>query len=500
MKTKAEKDSRSRARGQKSPVGSGAIVDPSDSGSSPLALSIERHGLFLAFGLYVIVQVNAALHHGALGQDAAYHAQLAMQAVHDPWRVICTVTGWQTNPPLYYLALSRLIVLCRGIHALEVIGLFNIAINLLGLVLLSRLLRRLIADPVLRLACMILLLFLPFAMIHAVTMACDAPATALFLIAAWFFVRMTEETRPIRIFAMGAGACVVLLLGLGTKFTFISLAATAPIIIGMTAWTNRWPRKKVIAMLAVGLVPLAAGAAELYVYRDAIKSSHFQGTGGMSLRSLLFVRSGDGHILDAPPYNETVTTSEPRKTLPPTGDWFAQPGTEFNLIAPDRYSYPALLHLTMFTDCVNVFQYDPTDKYFGPRSQDNQACMALAVQTGLLFSLGALLAVPIVAVKTIRAVWKRREVKAAQILVGLLMAMAFYLNIVAFLPVTPGAYGGGYWLPRLVVPSLLVFFACIFIALDWLSAETRNVVRWLALAAAIFQSIVHVSFLWPWGP
>ena len=78
-------------------------------------------------------------------------------------------------------------------------------------------------------------------------------------------------------------------------------------------------------------------------------------------------------------------------------------------------------------------------------------------------------------------------------LIPILMGLAFFLSIVVGMPFASGAYGAGYWLPRLVVPSLLVFFACVFIALDWLPLSAKRWVGWSCLALVVFQALVHVS-------
>jgi hypothetical protein len=80
-----------------------------------------------------------------------------------------------------------------------------------------------------------------------------------------------------------------------------------------------------------------------------------------------------------------------------------------------------------------------------------------------------------------------------------LLACAFFLNIVVFLPFIPGAFAGGYWLPRLVAPSLLCFFTLLFIGLDRLFGQWRG----LALACftlVVVQSVFHLKFLWPAAP
>ena len=452
----------------------------------------------------MLVQVNAVLHRGYVGQDFfSQHVPLIQQAMRDPWGFTTVLTGWRTNPPLYYLLAAGVSVWCGRTRAFEVIAFLNIVINLIGLVLFSRILRRLIGDPVLRLACMALVLFLPFALIHAVVIACDAPAAPIFFLIAYLCVLLAQAASPGRVVTLAFAIGVAVVVGLGIKFTFVSTAAALTVLVPLLAWAKRWERRTASrAFVLAAAIPLVLGLAELGAYHRAIEESHFgqpkDAAYGMSLRSLLLFRPGDRHVFDAPPYNETVQIGS-RVPVPATGSWEPQPGTEFNLLQVDRFSYPALLHLAMFSDICNFYQGRPPRQYFGPRSASHQARMALAVRTGTLFSLAALLAVPLVTLTELLSCLRNRSPRAVMTLIPILMGLAFFLSIVVGMPFAGGAYGAGYWLPRLVVPSLLVFFACVFIALDRLPLPAKRWVGWSCLALVVFQALVHVSFLWPWG-
>jgi hypothetical protein len=119
------------------------------------------------------------------------------------------------------------------------------------------------------------------------------------------------------------------------------------------------------------------------------------------------------------------------------------------------------------------------------------------VRTGTLFSLASLLAVPLLTLMALRSCFRDRSSRGVMTLIPILLGLAFYLSIVVVMPFVPGAYTLGYWLPRLVAPSLLVFLACIFIALDRLPPPVKRWLGWPCLALVVFQSLVHISFLWP---
>jgi hypothetical protein len=194
--------------------------------------------------------------------------------------------------------------------------------------------------------------------------------------------------------------------------------------------------------------------------------------------------------LAAPPYGELSPGKKRSDDL-----WTNNP---FRLLIPHRHSFPALVHLAIFTDILNIFQYDPTNDYFGKRSRANMSRMRLAVKSGLLFSLAGMLLIPWAALQSIYLSlrWRRAEytVRALIAITGL----GWFLNIVVFLP-NVVAYAGGFWLPRLYMPALLCFCLLSAMALDDLLAAHSIIWRRVILALVVFQSLVQLSFLWPWG-
>ena len=100
----------------------------------------------------------------------------------------------------------------------------------------------------------------------------------------------------------------------------------------------------------------------------------------MDWRSLLFFKAADLHVLDAPGYDERIQVNEQEVQ---------------NLLINNKHSQPALLHLSTYTDVMNIFQYDASDAYFGPRSDVNQRRMSLAVKSAVLLSALTVVAVVI---------------------------------------------------------------------------------------------------------
>jgi hypothetical protein len=197
----------------------------------------------------------------------------------------------------------------------------------------------------------------------------------------------------------------------------------------------------------------------------------------MNPRSILWLRSADVDVLDAPAYN-----------------WFKD--GDYELLRSNRHSFPALLHLAMFTDVLNIYQYDPYDSYFGFRTLRHHHRMRSAVRSGLLFSGLAVIGVAVYLFRATVSVIVRRKPQQLAIFVVLLFCTAWFVNLVVLYPFIPGAYSDGWWLPRLHAPALVGFFIIGFVFLDqlkWRSQKLHAVV----LAAVVVQSGLHASFLWP---
>jgi hypothetical protein len=292
-----------------------------------------------------------------------------------------------------------------------------------------------------------------------------------------------------------------MLLGLLTKFTFASLAPVSALLL-FCCWRSGslgW-RRLVGGLVLVSVVPgafayleyrqyAAQGGCQHSLQKEAKLST---GAGSFKLRSLLFFRKADFHLLSAPPYNQAADGVH-------TLDFKASVGQVPNLLLPNKFSYPGLLHLATFTDVLNIYQYDPDDSYFGTRSQENAAWMRLAVTTALPFTLFALVAVPFLMARGAWSVLVAKDRQWLALLVISLPSAILFLNVAVFLPLLPYAYYHGYWLPRLIMPALLIFVVIAFVGLERVLDGRWRAGRWVCLLLVCLQSALHVMFLWPWG-
>lgn len=457
----------------------------------------ERWAIVTALGVYFVFQFNAILHHGTWGQDFGSHLRFTARAYLSGWGFLTTYIEGQNNPPLFHFLCAAVYRLTNHIHSLEVISIIATLLNAGALLLLHRMSLRMIESPVMRVAAFVFLTFLPAGMIHAVVLAADCVATPSTVALMYLLMRLSEagDRRRLRPFVgWGVLAMLALAFAVSVKFTSISLvpaAAAVIILMWFARATSLW--RTALGLLIVVAVPMVLGVVTYKQYKKFQKGNlgvsmamdPFAESTELNVRSLFFVRPADVKLLKAPPYDT------------PTDEWAYGAHRTLELAVPSRYSYIGLLHLAVFTDVLNIYQYDPFDTYFGRRSHNSQVRMALAVKTAIPFTVAALVSVPWMLGWSMYRVFLRRDRAALPVLTVLTVSFAFFLVIFIFLPFT-GALGGGYYLPRLIIPALFGFFLTTFVLLARTVGKT-GVGRAICLTAVIVQALVSLSFLWPWG-
>jgi hypothetical protein len=452
---------------------------------------MEWYFATLASALHLIFQVNAALHHGWRGQDFTIHLNFIKLATAQPLQFLTHYTDLRTNPPLFHYLASLVYKATGAIHYLEVIALISACLNLTALLLLYGAIRDLFESMAIRLACLILLLFLPFAMIHAEVLAADALATPVFFLAVCALVRIATGKAQSRAAYIShlAGLCAALLVGVGVKFTFGSLLIATVLCVLVLERARLLTRRR--ALLAVALVVILPGGTALFelatylhdqVYRAGLNSRARE----MNFRSVLFFRPHDVDILGAPGYYSPAAEQSPAASETTTQN--------YNLLMSNKHSYLALLHLGMYTDLLDIYQNPP-----GTRSRANQRKMALAVKAGIPFSLCMLLLTPVMGFRSLYRTIIARKAEMSVIAIMSLAAGLFFLNIALPMPFATNAYSAGYWTPRLVAPALLSFAVITFAAIDGLLRGRSKAWGYAILLAVVGQATLHASFLWPWG-
>jgi len=450
---------------------------------SAFEAAIARVERALMFGILVattIVQANAVLHHAFMGQDWAIHAGAAEEAMRLPPPRWFVYVG--TNPPgLYWL--SALVRYVTGSTAyVAATSLVLVVLNVIALYVWARLARGTIRQPSLRIAALLTLAFLPFRLIHSTVFAADALVVLPFTLVIWLTYELFRASDPRRQIRLVVALGAALMAGIFSKYTMVSALPVTLALFLVFRQRLSSPRLRAGALLLVVVFP---GLFALLQYR---RVPH-DGPGlqywarEMDWRSLVMLRAADREVLRAPEYLDKNP-----------GD----AGETYNLLVINRHSYPALLHLSMFTDVLNIYQYDPADSYFRPRDDLHQRLMTVAVRSAIPLSLLMIAATVICLVRCLR---RRRSSGGGNELPATILvafSVAFFANISLFLPFMQFSYLHGYWLARLVMPALLglCFLGFVFLdgALRWTGA------RGAVLAYAVAQSALHASFLWARGP
>lgn len=456
--------------------------------------------MFWVFTAYIILQVNAILHHGSHGQDFLPRYQDMLKAGNPLQFVYNTFKYAYPDPPLYGAIRVWFYQLTGGVHTLEVLALFQLVASMAGFYLLYRILPKLIASPILRIAFLIFFLFLPVFIITTIVLADDCLTTPIFIGVVAAFIKLAKTTHAKRYTQWCLLVMLLLALGLTIKYTFISMLPAFACIIAAMTLTSRINKKQALlsAFLLVALPGILAyaqlsqviGRAGFDFAKEPINpfTSPY-----MTVRNLIFPNSNDWHLLNAPAFDER---SNP-ENVPPQQK--GKVGENYNLQLANRFSYPGLAHLGIYTDLMNIYQYDPNDFYIGIRSDKNQRLMSLAVKTGLLFSLLFAVTVPVMSLKSAFRVFIRRDPNYLVLFAIAILSWGWFLNITAFFPFITTVYPFGFWTPRLIVPALMGFMLLSFIYLDRIHSPRRELFYSLILAAVVGQSVLHCLFLWPWG-
>jgi hypothetical protein len=459
------------------------VETPSSHPLSAFEAAIARVERPLRFGILAattILQANAILHHGFLGQDRLIHMEAAGKAILLPPPRWIVYEG--TNPPgLYWL--SALVRCATGSTAyIAATSFVLVVLNVIALYVWTRLARRTIRQPSLRIAALLTLAFLPFRLIHSTVFAADGLAVLPFTLVIWLTYELFQAPDPRRQTRLVVALGAALMAGIFSKYTMVS---ALPVVLALlVVFRQRLSSRRIRAGALLVLVVLPGLFAVLQYRRVPHDGPGLQyWAREMEWRSVFMLRAADREVLRAPEYLDKNPSDA---------------GETYNLLVINRHSYPALLHLSMFTDVLNIFQYDPADSYFRRRDDLHQRLMTAAVRSAIPLSLLMIGATVIYLARCLR---RRRSSGGgnefpATILVA--FSVAFFANISLFLPFMQFSYLHGYWLARLVMPALLGLCFLGFVFLD-------GVLRWTGargavLAYAVAQSALHASFLWARGP
>lgn len=438
-----------------------------------------------ALGISFLISVLAAFRGGYVGGDYALH----LARILDSTRFFDFSVP---DPPLYILlghGLFRLIGKNNGFPI--TLSIIQAAINTLALWWFFLYTERRFKSPVLHLAFVLFVTFLPVRVLFAASVGTDWTTIPVFVLVLFLFDKfLSDETStPKNAIFLG----LALALGIWSKYSFVALLPAVFVILAFLWWKRAWKLNRFVTICALSLV--LPSALVLYSFwessrvKDAAARTIWLPKGGrpgqpdMGWKDLFSVKAADLELFRAPQM------------------FGHQPGGYyFGYRVAHKHSYLALSHLFTFTDTWNIFQDLPglhsVDRYLIPdfktRRPWKTPVMAASTSLGALWTVLALIGAPWLFFGAIRRLWRdklEREDVAA------LLGIAYFLLM--FLPIPLVVFGclHGYWTSRLILPCLLCFFWAGFLLLDRTAVGKWKTTRFVILALVVVQCGIEIVML-----
>ena len=439
-----------------------------------------------ALSVSFLLSAFAAFRGGYVGPDYWTHLPRLME-----WPRIFDFST--TSPPTYYLLGHWLYLLIGSSNAFPItLSILQAAINALAMWWFFLYSEPRFKSPLLHLALVFFLAFLPVRIIHATTIGTDCTTVPAFVLVLFLFNKFLadETSTPKNAALLGMG----LALGVWSKYSFMALLP-AVFAIFVCLWKQRrWKIRRFATICILGLV-LPAGltlhsfwaSAQVHGYNT---EKHWLQSGAepdMNYKDLFLVKASDVQLFSAPEYFGSPEHRAPQ---------FFQ----YDIRVAHRHSYLGLLHLGIFTDTMNLFQVLTVPQHIESvlipdqkiRRPWKTPVMVASMSLGILWTLCALIATPWALFRAVKNLGKdelEREDAAT------LLGTAFFLLM--FLPI-PFIYAGtlfGYWTPRLILPSLLSFSLVAFLFIDQRIVRRSNKVAFAVLFLVIAQCAIEVIIL-----
>ena len=442
-----------------------------------------------ALGIVLAVALAAGLCHvhsnTIFGQDFGLHEGATEEMLKDASHWF--PQDFTNRPMIYWLGVAGH-WLTHGKANYEVAGTLCVLWNTLALFFVHACLRRFIRSPWLRISGVAFVAFLPTTLVTTVVYAGDAVGQLPFALSIWALLLSLEATTTRRSAGYAVVAAFGLCLGNFSRFPFIVLPLAVLVVLILTWRAGRLAGRRA---LLIGLLALVAPVlTSAWIHRQAtiqlqgLEERHthdWNGTGEMTWRYLLFPLKSDVRIFNAPSYWEDMVPGK-------DGDVPA-------MTVQHNFSYPALLHLGIYTDVLNYADDGQLDNG-KPRPEPQKTLCRWCVRLGVVTSLGMLFAVLALVVRSLAVLRTRRDGPTTGALLWGMMALAWFLPIVMAFPYVHFVYESGYFLTRLILPALWGFGVIMFAEADLRLAHRP---RWLTVFVAVLilaQAAIHLRSVW----
>ncbi|HEX7517478.1 MAG TPA: glycosyltransferase family 39 protein [Chthoniobacterales bacterium] len=396
------------------------------------------------------------------------------------------------DPPLFCLISNGLFRLIGRNNGFPItLSIIQAAVNTLALWWFFLYSERRFRSPVLHLALVLLLTFLPVRMIHALSVGTDWMVIPVFVLVLFLFDKFLSEKTSTPKNAAFLG--LALALGIWSKYSFMALLPAAFVIFAFLWWKRRWPLRRFIAICALSLV--LPSALLLYSSWRSARAKGFATERiwlqkgmepDMNYKDLFSVKVADLELFKAP---------EMFKREPSDGNNY-----HMGYRVAHQHSYLALSHMSTFTDTQNLFQdlSMPPDldirlnAAYKTRRPGNTPLNVASMSLGTLWTVLALIGTPVIFFGAVRNLFRgklEREDVAA------LLGAAYFLLM--FLPIPFVIWGcrDGFWTPRLILPCLFFFFWAAFLFLDRTIVRKSEKIAFDVLTLVIVQCGIEIVML-----
>lgn len=460
-------------------------VIPANASPAPAPSWEKAIRLFIQIG-FVLIGLNGVHTSLFMGQDWGIHQTCVERTLQNPGQ-------WfhfdVTSRPLIYWLAAGCSRFTHGTYGFQLVTILFVLVNASSLWLLHDSLRWSMHQPVMRLSALGLFAFLPVTSVSTTVFAADSLTVAFFALSGWGLIRCLTSDRPAKQAVFAAIGGLGLALAQFQKFTFVLLPLGICVAVAIDRWTRRrtgWHRELwiagclVISPLLVGLGLDRAARREL-AGLPTKHSYNWQGTGEMSWRSVLWPRAEDTFLLSAPTFWEPSDHPTNKVWLEESEAVRRQEGSAQRLLQHNRYSYPGLLHLGVFSDVLN-FSHPADDKY---RPEPQRSFARWSVRLGLLCSTTAALACLVLVYRLIVSLLRRKMELPIGTLVWAVCGAVWFFPLVIQLPYIHHSYEWGYWLPRLMLPA--IFSGVVILYTE--TARWTEGRRWLLLLIGILTMV-----------
>ena len=428
-----------------------------------------------ALAVSFLLSIFAAFRGGYVGPDYDTHLARLIE-----WPKIFDFST--TSPPTYYFLGHMLFVAIGRNNGFPItLSIVQAAINALAIWWFALYSQRRFESPLIHLALVFFLTFLPVRVIHATTIGTDCAVIPLFVLLLFLFDKFlsAKSSEAKNAVYLGLG----LTLAVGTKYSFMALLPAIFLILACLWRKRAWSFRRFVTTCI--LILLLPSALSLYSFWASSKThgynteKHWLTPGmapDMDYKDLFSLKPKDAELFKAPEYFKR------------------------EILAAHRHSYLALSHLGIFTDTMNLFQVLTVPQNINSVMIPDQKIrrpwktpvMVASMSLGVLWTLCALVGTPWALFRAVKNLWKNQLARED---VAILLGTAFFLLM--FLPI-PFVYAGalfGYWTPRLILPSLLCFSLAAFLFIDRKIARISGKVASAVLLLVIVQSAIEIIVL-----